>query len=531
MPILRFTPLHNQTTHAGYDTAVLFELLKSWRAGLGSRHGQEFTPALAMTDTDVRERAALASVWPCITLRLCTFHVRQAWNNHKKKHCRLSDEPVLKLLGSSLASLHQQIIQSDSVIAARQAVEEVNTTWTKTLSSSGHGIAKASAATGIPVKDIVTTTNHAEGFNNGLKNVHLSAWRQRGRPLRLDMLIIHLALTITPSIYLQRQEAFALAQARQALAPALFLQSQTSSQPARFAFLEPDAERDLKANEMCDRGLLMVMDQMAVDKVEAMCFASTTNLANFLTADVSSDAPPNASSAPTIIAYHVSIWLISPSISHPPEFHANALASCQCEDMQQRGGACKHVRALLLSLPSSAKDWKLPTSEKESIFLTLNLLGQAGSAACSQPSEPATLQQLPRCRITSSSPTESVPNSVDSTTPFDFSELIDWGEDSDSGSESDACGEGEGPEDGVDGPEVEDTCSEDEVTENVPRNPPQAQPQPLLPAPTDQGLHFQAHNRLRHDTNKAVGMLADVLRQSSILGMDFEEWAEPSTHN
>lgn len=39
-----------------------------------------------MTDTDLRERLALTSVFPSIILVLCLFHVRVCWKN-KKTEC------------------------------------------------------------------------------------------------------------------------------------------------------------------------------------------------------------------------------------------------------------------------------------------------------------------------------------------------------------------------------------------------------------------------------------------------------------
>ncbi|CAD6958234.1 unnamed protein product [Tilletia controversa] len=109
---LIFTPLHGQRTHAGYDTAVLRELLINWSSALGTRHGMQFAPKLAITDTCVRERAAIKSVWPDIQLRLCTFHVRQAWNNHKKQCIRsngIADNGSSSraLVGESIMNLHK----------------------------------------------------------------------------------------------------------------------------------------------------------------------------------------------------------------------------------------------------------------------------------------------------------------------------------------------------------------------------------------------------------------------------------------
>ena len=58
-------PTGNQATHAGYNTAILRELLEQWRNHLSATRSLTiFTPFVAITDTDTKERAALLSVWP-----------------------------------------------------------------------------------------------------------------------------------------------------------------------------------------------------------------------------------------------------------------------------------------------------------------------------------------------------------------------------------------------------------------------------------------------------------------------------------
>lgn len=87
-------PTGNKATHAGYNTKILNELLSHWcnhlnrlepSKGPGS---QSFTPYVAITDTDTKERGALLQVWPGIILLLCKFHLRQCWTNHRKTAMR-----------------------------------------------------------------------------------------------------------------------------------------------------------------------------------------------------------------------------------------------------------------------------------------------------------------------------------------------------------------------------------------------------------------------------------------------------------
>lgn len=95
MPLALFlfsAPTGNQASHAGYDTQILTELLKSWVKTLnkrpltlsGSATPPSFEPFSVITDTDTKERGALSTIWPEVTLLLCKFHVRQCWKNRRR---------------------------------------------------------------------------------------------------------------------------------------------------------------------------------------------------------------------------------------------------------------------------------------------------------------------------------------------------------------------------------------------------------------------------------------------------------------
>jgi hypothetical protein len=83
-------PTGTRATHAGYNTSILAELLQSWSLHLNSpkclsrKTVEKFTPSIAITDTDTKERAALLQIWPNILLLLCKFHVRQCWTNKRR---------------------------------------------------------------------------------------------------------------------------------------------------------------------------------------------------------------------------------------------------------------------------------------------------------------------------------------------------------------------------------------------------------------------------------------------------------------
>ena len=73
-------PSGAKATHAGYDTSILTKLLSKWNDSFARG---ELEPAVAITDTDTKERGALVNVWPKITLLLCRFHLRQCWTNKR----------------------------------------------------------------------------------------------------------------------------------------------------------------------------------------------------------------------------------------------------------------------------------------------------------------------------------------------------------------------------------------------------------------------------------------------------------------
>ena len=72
-------PSGTKATHAGYNTSILKKLLTSWKDSFSS----DFSPSVAITDTDTKERGALINTWPSITLLLCRFHLRQCWTNKR----------------------------------------------------------------------------------------------------------------------------------------------------------------------------------------------------------------------------------------------------------------------------------------------------------------------------------------------------------------------------------------------------------------------------------------------------------------
>ncbi|KAF8579840.1 hypothetical protein K439DRAFT_1648372 [Ramaria rubella] len=189
-------PTGNRATQAGYDTAILHQLLKEWRDSLGVRNGEEFTPLVAITDTDTKERGALTLVWPDIWLILCKFHIRQCWTNRHKKqlvHGRLRALET-QLLDTVQHMITQQLIaQETETLISLKANTEMTTAANAGLSYlkyltdtmpmslwhgwSKQGHVKASHMLGIPVEGVIPTTNHLEGFNCVLKRKHIHQWQ------------------------------------------------------------------------------------------------------------------------------------------------------------------------------------------------------------------------------------------------------------------------------------------------------------------------------------------------------------------
>ena len=103
-------PTGSRATHAGYDTSIISELLGRWRDSLGKQNGAIFTPFVAITDTDTKERGALTMVWPDIWLILCKFHLRQCWTNRRKKLLHFGRTPSFpkQQVQSRLQALEEQ---------------------------------------------------------------------------------------------------------------------------------------------------------------------------------------------------------------------------------------------------------------------------------------------------------------------------------------------------------------------------------------------------------------------------------------
>ncbi|CAK5263805.1 unnamed protein product [Mycena citricolor] len=219
--LLFSAPTGTRATHAGYNTEILRELLMEWKNHLSqARPGAEpFTPFVAITDTDLCERAALLQVWTEIWLLLCKFHLRQCWAN-KQRTLKLSalgssvsEEFWDGYISQQLLSLEEGLIATtDHAVAASlitshrsnlealrvQAPEAERTAisacafldylvsmWMPNSmwqSWSQYGRVIASRLLNVPMDGVLPTTNHLEAFNGLLKRTPQLPPPSRGSP-------------------------------------------------------------------------------------------------------------------------------------------------------------------------------------------------------------------------------------------------------------------------------------------------------------------------------------------------------------
>ncbi|KAF7355782.1 MULE domain-containing protein [Mycena sanguinolenta] len=127
--LLFSAPTGNRQSSAGYDTAILTKLIRSWRDSItacGHLHsfaGVVFCPYTAITDTDLKERGALIAVCPSIWLLICRFHLRQSWKNHRNK--LLKGKGALKVdLKHRMKRLEDSLVKTQTIEDARDLLAQ-----------------------------------------------------------------------------------------------------------------------------------------------------------------------------------------------------------------------------------------------------------------------------------------------------------------------------------------------------------------------------------------------------------------------
>ncbi|EPQ52685.1 hypothetical protein GLOTRDRAFT_122648 [Gloeophyllum trabeum ATCC 11539] len=368
-------PTGNRASHAGYNREILRELLTHWRNHLSCTcPDTPFTPFVAITDTDVKERLALLDVWPNLWLLLCKFHVRQCWTNKRNSLLKAKAGDTWKLhVRSRLQNLESQLMDTtDHDVALKLILDEracfnmigqlggtsaahaaeaglgfldyMVATWMPIplwQSWSLKGRTWASVLLNKPVKDIVSTTNHLESFNNLLKNKYIPRWKYSRSRLRFDFLLHILITRILPEVFRAQRAArdyrgwiadrfykqAGCTDINEAVRAAEEARRQQAQSQAQLCWWPHDARRTEAAQAILQARLLHSIQQDGEHQFSAQC--------------ISTAVPPGRPCTVMEISQHYSLYL-----------HRTGQGSCSCLDFMNRGGACKHLRALRLCIDS-----------------------------------------------------------------------------------------------------------------------------------------------------------------------------------
>ncbi|CUA78041.1 hypothetical protein RSOLAG22IIIB_13012 [Rhizoctonia solani] len=385
--LLFSAPGGNKATQSGYNTLILVKVLGRWKDSLTLYRQQAFAPAVAITDTDFKERGALVDVFPGIKLLICRFHLRQRWTNNRAKclrgnvpghkavrdrlvalECRLVESidfgTAKSLVSQEIGALNQIAMNSLYASAAGKGIthlEYLSSTWmTEALweSWSDGGQFAAAEKIGMAVEGVVMTNNPLESFNGLLKHKLLKGWSRGGRRIRVDTLVFMLALKVAQSIFLRRRleedERNMLRKALEGVPGVDALigaPGRATRKPieAPVAYLSPDIRRDNEAFTLLQQRRLSrpVIHEKGM---ELTCCSLQSR---------------DPSGAPVVYT----VWL-----------GFNAVAFCTCPDFQQRGGACKHMRAALIGV-RDLKSWVQTHRINDPIIHTPNIELPANKSA------------------------------------------------------------------------------------------------------------------------------------------------------
>lgn len=415
--ILLFTGKRNAlNAAASYDSMTLQKLFEVWahKAACGANGKNvlgcnKITPLVAMTDADTTEKSAIRTVWPGITTLTCVFHCFQAWRRKIPKHLgtggNAHQKSARRAVVSALRVMQRKLVEepmseSDQLATIRQlsesyarkaeltekgwrkklylgAVSYLNVYFIPTCFSFGRveewtptgrdkGAARLSRAR--PGRDgkgncVPTTNNIVESLNSWLKIVGLAHFKNRGRLLRLDVLVSALVKVLLPYLE-ERDDAksrqnelekthyshWAAANPKEAAKAnerhAADL-SQQQELEGKFSFCGKDKERDKKSKAIVKKKLIS-QTSLPGDLLHILTVSSE---------DISGST------------YKVTI-------------HLNRVcdSTCDCLDFKsvaRRRSFCKHIRAglLYLDVPMSS----IPRTTGQARAQSLRL-GSAGSA-------------------------------------------------------------------------------------------------------------------------------------------------------
>ena len=385
-------PSQSRHTASGYNINIITKLLQVWQDTMGCQDGVEFDVAVAITDTDLKERAALVAVFPRIWLLICKFHLRQSWRNHRNKilkgttpayldvknRLRRVEESLVhtrtiieakEIIANEVAAMETMRDAGENVAVAEKAITHLTdyllgywTTETLWQSWSDFGRQVAASVLNCPFEGVLPTTNHLESFNGLLKRKYLRRWQHGGRRLRLDVLLKLLVTKVLPSIFQHRAITKQDAQHWEAQirkmpgGDALLAHHDKPISIytiAPMAYIVPDEVRDDAATQMLLNKQISV-PHLGSNGLTFKCFSSLA---------IPFEKQP--------ISYEIFLGL-------------NGTADCSCKDFCRSGGACKHMRLALLRLEELHKTHpqlhlptiQLPTSLQEAQTLRSYQLSQ-----------------------------------------------------------------------------------------------------------------------------------------------------------
>lgn len=226
-----------KAVHADYNQDLLDNVLREWKLGMGTNDaGESFSPLVAITDNDVRERYALNKNFPGVILLLCMFHIWQAWKNAINRHlsglAQSERAEVKDLLGGLCMRLLKDInnhatareeydktieelkrlgrrrraggnwkAQSNAGLAFMVYLESYIKNLDYWKSWSPAGAEEASRILGLPLYLIARTTNHLESFNGRIKLKYFLPYMHNGRLPRIDYWILILITQVLPDFF------------------------------------------------------------------------------------------------------------------------------------------------------------------------------------------------------------------------------------------------------------------------------------------------------------------------------------------
>lgn len=370
--ILFTPPQYNRLTSSGYDSKILEKLFIIFRDKISNNYNKNnplstsvtFTPLVAMTDTDVKERKPLSKVWPGIILLLCYFHISQCCKNEINKQLGRGGENKVILLRQTLKAFLKSVLEearsidgSEEIVrnyikGKKESLERIykleNKLENKKILEGGlkfftyftkqwagdllyswclNGRTNAAKVLGIPLEKLPTTNNHLEGMNEYLKNNQLNRFQRNNHLLRADVLYIALVYEVIPNILtlrnlaanlelekVERQKEFNI------IDPAdrkILLQ-----EFPQIAYLSPSAKRDESARRILN------MNKIIKYEVE--------ELTGKIHVEVESETTPG-------FVYTTCVY------GQPTDI------CCQCFDFLQKGILCKHLRAAALYIEELRK--------------------------------------------------------------------------------------------------------------------------------------------------------------------------------